>query len=211
MWKLIWLDLLVFNWHKIVFTKMRKVCYDLKIILTSDYRYTFVKIRNSNSFLISVINKHNFLLTFLIFLQETIVATQLVPVVPQILDQTIPVILIRWMSKWFGDLNYYSRVSSDIILWSRWSQKICDLIAVFFLQMIEYVQFFWPFSSGCLPRLRDFQREAFEKKRPKGQRLPFEMVSTHCIPYMLAYGSTLVIYQVADFSWYQLISDDISW
>ena len=77
---------------------------------------------------------------------------------------------------------------------------ICDLIAVFFLQMIEYVQFFWPFSSGCLPRLRDFQREAFEKKRPKGQRLPFEMVSTHCIPYMLAYGSTLVIYQVADFS-----------
>ena len=79
-------------------------------------------------------------------------------------------------------------------------QKICDLIAVFFLQMIEYVQFFWPFSSGCLPRLRDFQREAFEKKRPKGQRLPFEMVSTHCIPYMLAYGSTLVIYQVADFS-----------
>lgn len=40
---------------------------------------------------------------------------------------------------------------------------ICDLIAVFFLQMIEYVQFFWPFSSGCLPRFRDFQREAFEK------------------------------------------------
>ena len=36
---------------------------------------------------------------------------------------------------------------------------ICDLIAVFFLQMIEYVQFFWPFSSGCLPRFRDFQSE----------------------------------------------------
>ena len=39
-----------------------------------------------------------------------------------------------------------------------------DLNLLYFSsKMIEYVQFFWPFSSGCLPRFRDFQREAFEK------------------------------------------------
>jgi len=35
-----------------------------------------------------------------------------------------------------------------------------DLNLLYFSsKMIEYVQFFWPFSSGCLPRFRDFQSE----------------------------------------------------
>ena len=140
-------------------------------------------------------------------------ATQLVPVVPRILDPTIPVILIRWMSKWFGDLNYYSRVSSDIILWSRWSQKICDLIAVFFLQMIEYVQFFWPFSSGCLPRFRDFQSEK-HLKNDKIIQKPSKVTPLYKEGLYSLYSLHVGLWQ--HFShlsscWFQLISADFWW